>query len=119
MDLEQVLSDTRRAYQEAGIDDPDLSYTTQDYLEEMEANASEEDPPSAEQSEEVPDESPEPIATWGSLYYDVTFSGLRFYGTIGGDRYVCNGTWRRTSGWSQRAIVGRCSNRNSTIWRIG
>jgi hypothetical protein len=114
MDLEQVRDDTRAAYAEAGVDEPDLTYITEAFLTDLAANAE-----STEDDALPAADTGATIAQWGSLYFDVVFTGLRFYGTVGGDRYICNSNWRRYGGWSQRALVGRCSDRNSLIWRIG
>lgn len=118
MNLEEVLADTRRAYAEAGESDPDLSYITQDYLDDMQANADEVDG-----AEPAPIQSGETEATlqplWGNLYYNVTFAGMRFYGQRGGESYVCGGNWNQYGGWRQRALVGRCRNSSALIWRIG
>lgn len=111
MDLNEVIADTKRAYAEAGEDDPDLSYITQEYLDHLEENAEEVDAPAPEQD----------IATFaatGNLLFDVTFSGFRYYGRRGGENYTCGGNWAISGTWRQRSIFGRCQNQNALIWRV-
>lgn len=121
MNLDEVRADTRQAYIEAGIEEPDLEYITQEFLDDLESNPEASEPPNdTGESAGAETSGDEAVASWGSLYYDVVFVGLAFYGTIGGDRYVCNGNWGvKNRRWSQRVVVGRCNNRNSLIWRIG
>jgi hypothetical protein len=88
-----------RAHVEAADDDPDPSYITQAYLDDMEANAEE---------VESPGEGAESLMAAGNLMYDVTFLALRYSGRRDGENYICGGNLGIQSRWRQPSIFGRC-----------
>ncbi len=108
MDLQEVLADTREAYSQAGVDDPDLSYITQGYIDDVERNA----------TESLPDGyTPDEANPEANLLWDVTFMGVKYYGRVLTNG-TCVGPWSMTGIWRSRSIIRRCPNRNSIIWSI-
>jgi hypothetical protein len=113
--LEEIRRETERAFAEAGITDADLSYLTEELVQEAERDA--------RAPEDLDETGPEGEARpeWGNLLWNVWFTGgpgSRVYGYLlqGGS---CGGSWYVSFTWNSRSLQGRCSNRNSYIWRVG
>jgi|SRR4051794_20066080 hypothetical protein len=117
-DLQEVHRATAAAYAEAGVEDPDLSYLTQELIDEgeREARALDEVDAEAREASAGPDG-----AESGNRLWNVWFAGgpgSQAYGYLlsGG---TCSGSWYTHYMWHTRSLVGKCPNRSSYIWYVG
>jgi hypothetical protein len=113
-DLQQVQAEMQRAFEEAGVSDFDLSYLTQELIDEGEREAREPDEAISAAVGEG-EAAPESNRLW-----NVWFSGgpgSRVYGYLlsGG---TCAGSWYVSYIWNQRQLLYKCSNRNSYVWQV-
>ena len=114
-DLEQIRLETKRAFDEAGVEDPDLSYLTEELVQEAERDARAVE----DLGEKGPDGEVRPNAT--NRLWNVWFQGgpgSRVYGYLLRSDGSCGGSWYVYFTWSARSIDRRCPNRNSYIWRV-
>jgi hypothetical protein len=115
-DVEQARVETERAFKEAGIDDADLSYLTQEFVDkgEREARDAEEMAGAEVEGEAAPE--------WGNRLWNVWFTGgpgSSVYGYLLKTDGTCGGSWYAVYTWNVRQLLGRCPNRASYIWRVG
>ena len=117
--LEDIRRWTEEAYREAGIEDFDLSYLTEDFIQEglREARSAEEVLGKARV-----DPLAEAAGPWGNMLFKVWFQGgpgTRVYGYLTRTQRTCGpGTWYTYLNWRRRQLMWKCSDKNDYIWQI-
>ena len=118
MDVEQARSETEEAFREAGVDDADLSYLTDDYINEVMQSK----PIEELDSSQFEEEGVEPEAGYNYLYNAVFFGGpgSRAYGKIAYSNWSCERNWSASYTWRSRQPYGYCVRGGSGfIWKVG
>lgn len=112
MDYNQIREDTRRAYADADEVDVDLSYLTDEYIDELVENAR--DP------EQLLIQDPGLEFEFGAqatnYLANAYFIGWTAYGYVASSAGSCNRSWQLRINYRQRSIVRKCST--SPYWYI-
>jgi hypothetical protein len=114
IDFHEAKAATEAAIAEAGLDDFDVSYLTEENFEAAVRHA-----------REVNDDAIAaygPDATPGCNYlYNVWFTGgpgSKFYGYLGSAGGRCASSWHMTGEWQSRSVHRKCASLNAYLWKV-
>lgn len=119
MDYKQIRIDTKAAFAEAGERDADLSYLTEEYIDDVvgKARSVEEllllDPGLEGELDQ------EEVAAVTNYLGNPVFIGWNAYGYIASSNGSCNRNWQLRTSYRRKSIVRKCSSAPYWwIWKV-